>query len=95
MWIFKIKISIVKLSTYSRFSCLQNVMLQLPVLLVLVTPPAHMLAAVQVPVPVCEPSLIMVVPTMSVRRMPRIRGETRAWGSPTVTKFLQEDKFTL
>ena len=63
-------------------------MLQLPVLLVLVVPPADVLAAVQVPVPVCQATLVMAVPTMSVRRMSRVRGETRAWGSSTVTQFL-------
>ena len=70
-------------------------MLHLSVLLVLVVPPADVLAAVQVSVPVSQAPLVMVVSPlvmvmvvspMSMRRMTRVRWETGT--SSTVTKFL-------
>lgn len=70
-------------------------MLQLPFFLVLVYPPAGVLAAMHVPVPVGEYALqrggcIVVMPSVQVGvRGPRVRGEAGARKCSTVTQLLK------
>ena len=71
-------------------------MLQLPLFLVLVYPPAGVLAAMHVPVPVGEYALqrggcLVVMPSMQVGvRGPGVRGEAGARNSTTVTQLLRD-----